>query len=219
MVSGGAGDGSDPAPAEPGATSAAGPVLRVLDALPEDPNSPVATMGRIAAALDTSGSEAEAEAKTIVLRQLTAGPRSRAQLAARLAERGTDGDVAVRVLDRLESVGLIDDAEFARTWVRSRQARGLSSRAMAHELRTKGVDDEVARQALDAIDPDDELAAAEKLVQRRVDSVRGLPREKQVNRLAGMLARKGYSISVSMQVVQAALDARDLADAEVFDQD
>lgn len=167
-------------------------------------------MGRIADALDTRGSEAEAEAKTIVLRQLTAGPRSRAQLAARLAERGTDDDIAACVLDRLESVGLIDDAEFARTWVRSRHTRGLSARAVAHELWAKGVADEVAREALSALNADDERLAAEKLIQRRVDSVRGLPRDKQVRRLSGVLSRKGYSSALTMQVVCAALDDVDL---------
>ncbi len=163
------------------------------------------------------GHDDEAAAKAIVLRQLTAGPRSRAQLAARLVERGADGGVAERVLDRLQEAGLIDDAEFARTWVRSRQARGLSARALAHELRAKGVDDEVARQALATIAPDDEREAAEMLVQRRLASVRGLPRDKQVSRLAGLLARKGYGGAMAMQVVRAALDDADDtgADGEV----
>lgn len=164
-----------------------------------------ATAHRIFDAL-SDGGEAEAAARSIVLRQLTAGPRSRAQLAARLVERGTDDDVTQRVLDRLEGVGLIDDAEFARTWVRSRHTTlGLSRRALAHELRGKGVDDELASEALGAIDGDVERQAAEQLVARRLRTVRGLPRHKQVTRLAGMLARKGYGVALTTQVVLAAL--------------
>ena len=66
-----------------------------------------------------------------------------------------------RLLDRFEEVGLVDDAAFARAWVEQRQpGRGLARRALAQELRRKGVDDEVAREALDELDPDDEEEAA-----------------------------------------------------------
>src|SRR5215210_6282492 len=141
------------------------------------------------AADTTPDADPESVARAIVLRQLTAAPRSRAQLSERLAERGAPEDVARRVLDRFEEVGLVDDAAFAAGWVRSRhETRGLSRRALAHELRAKGVDDETARTALAGLDRDDERRAAEQLVARRLRSVHGLPRQKQVSRLAGMLA-------------------------------
>lgn len=153
-----------------------------------------------------------------MLRQLTMAPRSRAQLAGSLAERGADAEVAERVLDRFEQVGLVDDAAFAAGWVRSRHTtRGLSRRALAHELRAKGIDDELAQQALGALDADDEQAAAEQLVARRLRTVRGLPREKQVGRLVAMLARKGYGASVAMSVVRAALDDAALDEAALDD--
>lgn len=147
-----------------------------------------------------------------MLRQLTMAPRSRAQLATALADRGAAADVAQRVLDRFEQVGLIDDAEFAAGWVRSRhRTRGLSRRALAHELRAKGIDDELAAQALASLDEDDERLAAEQLVRRRLRSMSGLAREKQLSRLVGLLARKGYGGSLAMQVVLAAVDAQDAA--------
>ena len=164
-----------------------------------------------------SGPDADPESvvRAIVLRQLTMAPRSRAQLASKLAQRGAPADVAGRVLDRFEQVGLVDDAAFAQGWVRSRQAtKGLSRRALGRELRSKGIDDELARSALDTIGVDDERQAAEQLVARRLRAVRGLPRDKQVARLAGMLARKGYSSGLAMQVVREALDADAQSSAE-----
>jgi regulatory protein len=135
-------------------------------------------------------------------------PRSRAQLVDKLAERGAPEDVATRVLDRFEEVGLVDDAAFAAGWVRSRhQTRGLSRRALGHELRSKGIDDETAEAALGQVGGDDERRAAEELVARRLRSVRGLPRERQVTRLAGLLARKGYGSGLALQVVREALAA------------
>src|SRR4051795_7655976 len=97
------------------------------------------------AADDTPDADPESVARSIVLRQLTMAPRSRAQLADKLAERGAPDDVAARVLDRFEEVGLIDDAAFADMLIRSHRAsRGLGRRGLAHELRRKGVDDETA---------------------------------------------------------------------------
>ena len=88
--------------------------------------------------------------------------------------------MAARVLDRFEEVGLVDDAEFARSLVRSRQAsRGLAGRALRQELRRSGVDDETAAEALDELDPEQELATARALVAKRLPSTRGLPQPKQ----------------------------------------
>lgn len=163
----------------------------------------------------TPDADPESVARGLVLRRLTAAPRSRAQLEADLAARDVPDDVAERVLDRFTEVGLVDDAAFAETWVRSRHAgRGLSRRALGHELRQKGIDDETALAALVAIGPDDDLAAASALVARRLSSTRGLAGEVRLRRLTGMLARKGYPGGLSMQVVRAALAAEVLT-AEV----
>ena len=152
----------------------------------------------------------ESVARTIVLRRLTAAPRTRAQLADDLRRRDVPDEVAERVLDRFTEVGLVDDNAFASAWVQSRhRGRGLSRRALAHELRHKGVDDATVAEAVDEIDLDDEVAAATALVAGRLAATRGLPVETRVRRLAGMLARKGYSGGLSMRVVRDALDAEE----------
>ncbi len=148
----------------------------------------------------------ETVARAICLRQLTLGPRSRAQLADAMAKRNVPTDAATSVLDRFTDVGLIDDAAFAAGWVESRQAgRGLAKRALAYELRAKGVADDVIEQALDGLDPETEREAAARLVARRLTSMGGLPTEVRLRRLVGMLARKGYSSGTAMAVVQEAL--------------
>jgi regulatory protein len=147
-------------------------------------------------------------ARQILLRKLTAAPRTRAELAADLAARDVPADVAEQALDRFTEVGLIDDAAFADAWVRSRHStRGLSSRALQRELRNKGVDDETVSPAVDAIDPESEVATAAALVARRLPSTRGLDRAARTRRLVGMLARKGYDGGLAMRVVRDALAA------------
>jgi regulatory protein len=149
-------------------------------------------------------------ARTIVLHKLTAAPRTRAQLADDLARRDVPTEVADRVLDRFTEVGLVDDAAFAESWVRSRQmGRGLSARALRHELRAKGVDDDTVNDAVASIDVDDEKASARLLVDRRLPSTRGQPTDVRVRRLVGMLTRKGYSSGLAFAVVRSALSAEE----------
>ncbi|QYJ05278.1 recombination regulator RecX [Nocardioides panacisoli] len=150
----------------------------------------------------------EQVARKILLDQLTGQARSRSELAERLQRRNVPDTVARRLLDRFEEVGLVDDEAFARMWVESRQrSRGLARRALAQELRRKGIADDTARHVLDDVDPDDEEEAARRLVRRKLGSVRHVDDVKATRRLAGMLARKGYGPGVAFGVVREELAA------------
>ncbi|BDB43403.1 regulatory protein RecX [Mycobacterium kiyosense] len=144
------------------------------------------------------------------LRLLTARARTRAELAGQLAKKGYPDEVSHRVLDRLAAVGLVDDADFAEQWVRSRRANaGKSKRALAAELRTKGVDNEVITGVLGGIDAGAERAQAEQLIRTRLrrEVLGGDDDIKVTRRLVGLLARRGYSQTVACEVVLAELAA------------
>ncbi|KGN34670.1 RecX family transcriptional regulator [Knoellia sinensis KCTC 19936] len=179
---------------------AAGTRRETPPSVPQPPQPDPATVGVEPDAHDV--------ARQIVLRQLTNSPKSRAQLEQALAKRGCAPDVAAGVLDRMEEVGLVDDAAYAGMLVRSQQAgRGLARRALAQNLRQKGVSDEVAESVLDDVDPAGEEERARDLVEKRLRRLHGLDRTVQMRRLAGLLARKGYPSEVSMRVIREALDA------------
>ena len=145
----------------------------------------------------------EAVARKILLDQLTGQARSRSELAGKLAKKQVPSEVAHRLLDRFEDVGLIDDAAFARDWVQSRQAgKGLARRALAAELRRKGIAQEVIAEAVETVEPDDEVEAARQLVRRKLPSLQRFDKVTVVRRLTGMLARKGYSSGIAFQVVR-----------------
>ncbi|MFT4287613.1 regulatory protein RecX [Nocardioides sp.] len=150
----------------------------------------------------------ESVARRILLDQLTGQARSRAELAAKLAQRNVPTEIATRLLNRFEEVGLVDDLAFARMWTSGRQAsRGLAKRALAQELRRKGVPDDIAGEALDELDPAGEEAAARALVRKRLRSMDGLDEQTKVRRLAGMLARKGYPPGLAFAVVKSEVGA------------
>jgi regulatory protein len=153
--------------------------------------------------------EREEQARNLCLRLLTARARTRAQLAAQLTKRGYPDDVSGRVLDRLAQVGLVDDQDFAEQWVRSRHLNaGKGRRALAAELRTKGVADEVIAEALADVDADAERSRAEQLVADKLRRERlddDAADARVTRRLVGMLARRGYSQSMAFDVVKLAL--------------
>lgn len=147
------------------------------------------------------------QARAICLRLLTGSPRTRKQLGDALHKRGIPEEVADEVLSRFEDVGLIDDAAFAGAWVESRHhGRGLARRALARELRTKGVDSTLIDEAVGQLDAEQEEATARELVARKLRSTRGMDRDKRLRRLAGMLARKGYPEGMALRVVRRALE-------------
>ncbi|MEV5887167.1 recombination regulator RecX [Streptomyces sp. NPDC052020] len=147
------------------------------------------------------------QARAICLRLLTGTPRTRKQLADALRKRRIPDDAAEEVLSRFEEVGLIDDGAFADAWVESRHhGRGLARRALARELRTKGVDPTLVDAAVSQLDPEQEEATARELVARKLRSTRGLDRDRRLRRLAGMLARKGYPEGLALKVVRQALE-------------
>ncbi|CAA9248914.1 MAG: RecX [uncultured Blastococcus sp.] len=153
----------------------------------------------------------ESVARGLCLRALTGTPKTRQQLADLLAERGVPGETAETVLDRFTEVGLIDDAAFARAWVSSRQSgRGLARRALSAELRAKGIEPEVAAEAVSEVDDEDERATARRLVERRAGAMRRLDRATATRRLMGMLARKGYNGGLAAAVIRDVLDGADL---------
>jgi regulatory protein len=157
----------------------------------------------------TSEPSREEQARALCLRLLTGRSRTRAELSGQLAKRGYPDDVSAAVLDRLAAVGLVDDRDFAEQWVQSRRARaGKSRRALAAELRTKGVDNEVISTALAGIDAGAERDRAEQLVQAKLrrETLSG-DDARITRRLVGMLARRGYSQNLACEVVLAELTA------------
>ena len=152
------------------------------------------------------------QARALCLRLLTARARTRAELEGQLAKRGYPEDVSAEALDRLAQVGLVDDEDFAEQWVRSRRtSAGKGKRALAAELRTKGLDNEVITAALADIDAGAERVRAEQLVRDKLrreklgDLSDRDTENKVTRRLVGMLARRGYSQSMALDVVTTEL--------------
>ncbi len=157
----------------------------------------------------------EEDVREACLQLLTVRQRSRAELEQRLRRKGFEDDHIAPVLDKLTEVELIDDQAFARTWVQSRhEYSGKGKRALAAELRLKGVADSVAAEALSHVDEESEELRARELVRKRLRTLTVDDTAAATRKLVGMLARRGYSQGLAFRVVSDELTAAGAATDE-----
>ncbi len=163
---------------------------------------------------DAEEEKAKAAVRKRALGLLDQRARSRAELRGRLIDAEFEPGLVDEVLDDLSRAGLIDDAAFAREWVRQRHARrGKSASVLDRELREKGVETSIRAEALEQIDEEDEAATARKFAEKKARSLREVPADHQeyqkaLRRVVGVLARRGFPHGMSMQTAREALDAR-----------
>jgi regulatory protein len=157
------------------------------------------------AAVDRPGKRAS----NVSMHQLARRGMSRWELEQVLARREIEPETAQAELDRLESVGLLDDAALAVTLVYTQHTRkGLGRSAIAQELKRRHIDPLIIEDALEEIADDDELERATELAVKRVGQLASYDDETAKRRLHGFLARKGYDSSTVRQAMDAALATR-----------
>lgn len=151
-------------------------------------------------------------AKTIVYNQLAYSAKTRGQLRKKLQSEGFEAELIEPLLDKFEAAKLIDDAEYAETFVRQKsRTKKLSRAALRRELAERGVRGEEAENALAQRTDEQEREDAAELVRKKLRPGMGLSdraeKDKITRRLLGMLARRGYSSSISMSVIREELAA------------
>ena len=145
------------------------------------------------APLDGERAASSDAAHAAALRLLTTRARTRAELRERLEQRGFEPDAVAETLERLERVGLVDDAALAGAVAEGRAERGLDASAIAAELRDRGIDPAVAERAAEAaVPPESRADRCRQVAEARLASLAGLPAPTQLRRLAAYLARRGY---------------------------
>ncbi|MHC5796697.1 regulatory protein RecX [Lacisediminihabitans sp. FW035] len=151
----------------------------------------------------------EVRAENVSLHALTRRGMSRWELEKILLSRELDEVVVEAELDRLEGVGLLDDAALAETFVRTQHDRkGLGRGAITAELRRRHIDQEHIDAALEQVDDDDEQTRATELAVKRAGQLSSYDLETAKRRLHGFLSRKGYSSAIVRTAIDEALSAR-----------
>ena len=167
---------------------------------------------KVRAARATEEADPYTRAKTIVYNQLAYSAKTRGQLRKKLQAEGFDAELIEPLLDKFEAAKLIDDAEYAQTFVAQKsRTKRLSRAALRRELAERGVRGEEAENALAQRTDEQEREDAAELVRKKLrpgmDLSDRAEKDKVTRRLLGMLARRGYSSSVSMSVIREELAA------------
>lgn len=148
------------------------------------------------------------EAMSIALNALAPRARSRSEICTHITKRGISVATADAVLDNLELQGLVNDLDFAKAWIESRQRqKKLSKRAIAIELRMKGVAQEIIDETTDEIDDAAEYKMAFELAERKFRSCSHLDSDVIYRRISAVLARKGFGHGLTNRILRELLSA------------
>lgn len=139
------------------------------------------------------------------LRLLAVRPRTRRELLLRLVRAGFERDEVDAELDRLQEVGLVDDARFAAEFVEHALDRRLEGRrSIAASLSAKGLDRRLIQETLASADRDDGTRL-DRLAEARARRLRGLGPEAAYRRLVSFLVRRGHEAGAARAAAARAL--------------
>lgn len=148
---------------------------------------------------DEVGKAAEA-----CVRLLGYRPRTESELLTRLKQKGYDAELAQEAVERVRALGYVDDADFARFWVRNReQFKPMGARRIRYELQQKGVDRETAQGIMDEELPAEEDEGAMRVARKKLGGLQGVDYQTFHRRLGGFLARQGFGFDTSGRVIKA----------------
>lgn len=135
------------------------------------------------------------------LRFLGYRARSTREVRENLQKHEIPESVIELTLKRLQETNLLNDQEFAQAWVENRNAfRPRSHRALALELRRKGLDEDVIQQTLEQTV--DETSLARDAARKPLRKAQGLDWPDFRNQLGGFLARRGFSYHIIAPVLR-----------------
>ena len=143
------------------------------------------------------------KAKGYALRLLKLRPRSSAELARKMADKGFDALLARQVIDDLTRLGFLDDEAFARAWLQYRLNKPMGFRRIAQELVEKGISKDAIRAHWDVVKESyDELEVVRMLAQKRARQYNNVDPLKRRKRVMDYLARRGFQLDIIMKVIR-----------------
>jgi regulatory protein len=152
------------------------------------------------------------KAKDAALNYLSVRARSRKEIVDKLTQKGYDKDIVAQVTDDLEEVGLVNDSEFSRAWVKERlHIRPRGRRMLGQELWQKGIAKEVAEKAIqEAFEKVDEGQLAIELLKKRLSRYQGLDKNKAKRRMTDFLLRRGFDWETVKEALTAIWEEKEI---------
>ena len=127
---------------------------------------------------------------------LAARGRSRSDLRRQLLRKGEPPEAVDLALERLAQRGYLDDAGYARSFVRSKLlGGGHGRRRLQQELARKGVGRSTADEAIAEVIAEEDIdqsATIDRIAEKKLRALASLDEPTQKRRLYAFLTRRGY---------------------------
>lgn len=141
-------------------------------------------------------------ARDYALNCLSYRPRTEKEIIKKMNQKGYSDEVISSVLAFLKEYQFLDDAAFARMWIRNRQScKPSGKRRIYNELMEKGVDRDIIRDHLSEITSESECQMIRQLVEKKISRTRYTNKK-----LEGFLIRRGFSPSDVWKVLAEMTD-------------
>lgn len=131
-------------------------------------------------------------------------PRSKKEITLYLKKKKACPTLINQIVKELQSLGLIDDREFALWWIGQRQTfRPKGKYALQKELQAKGIDRTLVESLLESLNEEKE---AQKALKKRLDRYQDLPALERKKKITAFLQYRGFSwetIKKALEKVEA----------------
>lgn len=114
-------------------------------------------------------------------------------------------EIIEKIIIKLKDYKFIDDLEFSEWWIEQRlRSKPRSLRVLEMELKMKGISKDMIDKTINdlGLTNDDEIKSAKKLISKKVDKLKDLPREERIRKAAGMLGRRGFGWEIIKKVLK-----------------
>lgn len=149
------------------------------------------------------------------LKFLSYRQRSEKEIRDYLMRKKVAEETVDQIIAKLKEQRFLNDEEFARMWIESRnRSKPRSKRLLTLELKQKGISDEIIEsqlgqvfdgQAGQKLGGKDDVFLAKKVIMRKVNKYKNLPKQEIYKKLGGMLARRGFDWETIKEAIDETL--------------
>lgn len=137
--------------------------------------------------------------------------RSVNEVAEYLKKNEYEERVIAQVIKKLKEYNYVDDAEFAKMFVRTRKnTTSKGTGLITRELVQKGVGNKEIEQALQEFPHEEQVEAAAAFAQKKSNQAKGISNHERKNKISQQLLQKGYS----WEVIELALQSVDMQSSD-----
>lgn len=134
-----------------------------------------------------------AKAKNYSFLLLKPRMRSESEISQRLKMKEYSPEVIAKTLEFLKEKNLINDNEFAKSWIEERKRKSLGLRKIANELRAKGIKNQVIENQIGSAKHSyNESEMIRKIAEKKLDKLKGIDPEIAGQRIYAYLLRRGF---------------------------